>query len=84
MIAIHQTRFFTAGLPSASKSVERLQSCLLFAGRILHKQDLVCNPISCKRTLCKRVIFLAFKKLKTGATAFLPPVNGVGFQRIFS
>jgi hypothetical protein len=84
MLAIHQTRFFTAGLPSASKSVECLHSCFLFAGRMLHQPDFVCNPLSCKRTPSIILIILAFKKSKKGTTAFLPPVNRVDFQRNLS
>jgi hypothetical protein len=82
MVTIHQTRLFTAGLRSASKGVECPESRLLFACRILHKQAFVCNSLSCKRTLCNSLNFLAFKKLKTGIPAFLPPVKGVDFQRI--
>jgi hypothetical protein len=34
-------------------------------------------PLPWKRTPCKRVIFVAFKKIKkTGTSAFLPPING--------
>jgi hypothetical protein len=84
MVAIHQTRFFTAGLPSATTWFESLQSCFLFACRILQKTVFVGNQLSWKRTLCKREIFVAFKKLKTGTSAFLPLVNEVDFQRNLS
>jgi hypothetical protein len=84
MLAIHQTRFFTAGLPSASKSVECPESRLLFSCGILHQPDFVGNPLSCIAAPLTAQMISAFKTLKTGTSAFLSTVNRVGFQRILS